>query len=256
MNYFEYFSEIEERFSRRRGSILLLNTLDWALIETWREAGIPLEAVLRGIDDAFDKHDARSQRARGRLRKVNGLAWCAQAVMQAAEQMVEAATGAAAATSREPRESGFETERVAAYLDRNAQALSAATTPDGPFMAQSFRDMGGVLDAMLRTTAQRLHELALTMRSGTAVPLDELDRTLTVLEDKLFAALQSAATEQELVDLKAHADRELAQYRAKISTVQLRQIQQQFLHKRLLELRGLPRLSLFYMEHNDMGPGE
>ena len=107
MNYFEYFSEIEERFSRRRGSILLLNTLDWALIETWREAGIPLEAVLRGIDAAFDKYDARAHKARGRLRKVNGLAWCAQAVMQSAEELVEASTGLAPTTAHEPRESGF-----------------------------------------------------------------------------------------------------------------------------------------------------
>ena len=113
MNYFEYFSEIEERFSRRRGSILLLNTLDWALIETWREAGIPLEAVLRGIDAAFDKYEARAHKARGRLRKVNGLAWCAQAVMQSAEELVEASTGLAPTTAREPRESGFESERVA-----------------------------------------------------------------------------------------------------------------------------------------------
>src|SRR6202021_3049777 len=95
-NYFNYFTEIEERFQQRRGSILLLNTLDWALIETWREAGIPLEAVLRGIDAAFDKFDAkyetRAHKARGRLRKVNGLAWCAQAVMQSAEELVEAST--------------------------------------------------------------------------------------------------------------------------------------------------------------------
>src|ERR1700712_3307898 len=94
MNYFHYFSEIEERFQARRGSILLLSTLDWSLIEAWREAGVPLEAVLRGIDDAFDKYEVRSQRAGGRLRKVNGLAWAAQSVMQATEAMREAATGA------------------------------------------------------------------------------------------------------------------------------------------------------------------
>ena len=57
MNYFNYFTEIEIRFQQRRGSILMLSTLDWALIETWRKAGVPLEAVLRGIDAAFDKHD-------------------------------------------------------------------------------------------------------------------------------------------------------------------------------------------------------
>jgi hypothetical protein len=229
MNYFAYFSEIEDRFSRRRGSILLLNTLDWALIETWREAGVPLEAVLRGIDQAFDKYEARAQRAKGSARKVNGLAWCAQAVMQAAEELVEASTGVAPVKAAADRESGFESERVAVFLERNAAALEAAAVPE---------------------TAARLRELALAMRSSEPLPLDELDRTLTVLEEKLFAALQTAASEAELVELKAAAERELAPYRAKISAVQLRQIQQQFLHKRLLERRGIPRLSLFYMGHD------
>jgi len=243
LNYFEYFSEIEERFSRRRGSILLLNTLDWALIETWREAGIPLEAVLRGIDAAFDKYDARANKARGRLRKVNGLAWCAQAVMQSAEELVEASTGIAPSTTREPRESGFESERVATFLDQNAQALEAASTPGAPYLDSE------MWVSTASTTAARLRELAISMRSPQPPALDDLDRTLTVLEEKLFAALQSSATEQELVDLKAQADRELAPYRAKMSAVQLRQVQQQFLHKRILELRALPRLSLFYMSH-------
>ena len=243
MNYFEYFSEIEERFSQRRGSILLLNTLDWALIETWREAGIPLEAVLRGIDAAFDKHDARAHKIR--QRKINGLAWCAQAVMQSAEELVEASTGLAPASAHPARESGFESERVAAYLDRNATALEAASTPGAPHLASEMWVPTAI------STAARLRELAASMRSPTPLPLDDLDRTLTVLEEKLFTALQSAATEQELVDLKSQADRELAPYRAKMSAVQLRQVQQQFLHKRLLELRALPRLSLFYMGHEE-----
>jgi hypothetical protein len=237
LNYFEYFSEIEERFSSRRGSILLLNTLDWALIETWREAGIPLEAVLRGIDAAFDKYDARAHKARGRLRKVNGLAWCSQAVMQSAEELVEASTGIAPGAAREPRESGFESERVATFLDHNAHALEATVLPDEPS------------DGVRATIASRLHELAASMRGSAPPALDDLDRTLTVLEEKLFTALQLSASEAELVDLKTQADRELAPYRAKMSGVQLRQVQQQFLHKRLLELRALPRLSLFYMSH-------
>src|ERR1700745_4259713 len=110
-NYFNYFTEIEERFQQRRGSLLMLSTLDWALIETWREAGVPLEAVLRGIDNAFDKRDARAHKARGRLQKVNGLAWCAQPVMQATEEMAEAATGVQPQSTREPQEDGFENER-------------------------------------------------------------------------------------------------------------------------------------------------
>src|ERR1700761_8602596 len=121
-NYFHYFAEIEDRFNSRRGSLLLLSTLDWALIESWREAGVPLEAVLRGIDTAFDRYETRSVRAKSRLRKVNGLAWCAQAVMTAAEEMVDAATGAALQREIAAQPSGFENERVASYLKRNAES--------------------------------------------------------------------------------------------------------------------------------------
>src|ERR1700754_2678753 len=124
-NYFNYFTEIEERFQQRRGSLLMLSTLDWALIETWREAGIPLEAVLRGIDNAFDKHDLRTQRTSGRPRKVNGLAWCSQSIMEATEQAMEAAVGVSDSVPAQAK-NGFENERVARYLQENARAVELA----------------------------------------------------------------------------------------------------------------------------------
>jgi hypothetical protein len=221
-NYFNYFTEIEEHFQRRRGSLLMLSTLDWALIETWREAEIPLEAVLRGIDDAFDKHDAKVARAGRRIRKVNGLAWAAQSVMQAAQAAAEAATGTH--IPKPEHESGFEPDRVAAWLLQNANVIEPIDAP----------------------TAQRLRDLAAAVPQTT---LEDLDRTLTVLEEKLFAAILASAPEEELVALRAQADRELAPYRSKMQGVQIRQIRQQFLQKRLLEARAIPRLSLFYMPH-------
>ena len=230
-NYFNYFTEIEERFQQRRGSILLLSTLDWALIETWREAGIPLEAVLRGIDAAFDKYEARQKRAR--MRRINGLAWCAQAVMQAAEEMREAAAGVTEATAAQ-RESGFEQERVAAHLETAAASLDAAE----------------VAPEACAATAQRLRELAADVRSaeaGRTGDLESLERSLTVLEEKLFAALTAAAPEELLVHLKEHAARELAPFRSRMGAVQLRQVERQFAQKQLLVHYSLPRLSLFYM---------
>jgi hypothetical protein len=227
-NYFNYFTEIEERFQQRRGSILLLSTLDWALIEIWREAGIPLDAALRGIDAAFDKYEARQKR--GRMRRVNGLAWCAQAVMQAAEELREAAAGSAVPTT-EPRESGFEHERVAVHLESAAAALDAAT----------------VAPEACTATALRLRELAAEVRSDKSNDMESLERTLTVLEEKLFTALQVAAPEDLLVSLREHAARELAPYRSKMGAVQMRQVQKQFEQKQLLAEYGLPRLSLFYM---------
>jgi hypothetical protein len=233
-NYFNYFTEIEERFQQRRGSLLLLSTLDWALIETWREAGIPLQAALRGIDAAFDKYEARQQR--GRMRKINGLAWCAQAVMEAAEEMREAATGSASTPPAEERDSGFEADRVAAHLEAAAAALDAAqVAPDS-----------------CRATAARLRQLAAeTTAAGRenaiAHQLEALERTLTVLEEKLFAALTAAAPEELLVGLKEHAERELAPYRARMGGAQLKQVERQFVQKQLLAHFNLPRLSLFYM---------
>src|SRR5207244_8056283 len=83
-NYFNYFTEIEEHFQRARGTALfLLSPLDWALIETWKDAGIPLEAVLRGIDAAFEKWHSRKKK----LHNVNSLAYCAQAVFTEAQIM-------------------------------------------------------------------------------------------------------------------------------------------------------------------------
>jgi len=235
-NYFNYFTEIEERFQQRRGSLLMLSTLDWALIETWREAGVPLEAVLRGIDNAFDKHDAKALRATGRVRKVNGLAWCAQSVMEAVEQAMEASIGAAPAAGSEVAESGFEAERVGRYLEENAAVIEGAK-------------LNAPADGVASEVVGRLRALAAGLRVEQVQSLEELDRTLTVLEEKLFAALLTAAPEEELVGLREQAARELAPYRGKMQAVQIKQVQQQFLQKRLLEARRLPRLSLFYMSH-------
>ncbi|MEO6804793.1 MAG: hypothetical protein ABI209_01480 [Edaphobacter sp.] len=236
LNYFNYFTEIEERFQQRRGSLLMLSTLDWALIEIWREAGIPLEAVLRGIDVAFDKHDAKTLRSSARARKVNGLAWCAQSVMEAVEQAMEASIGAAPASGTEGTESGFESEHVERYLNRNADILDAAalTSP---------------ADAMAIEVSGRLRALAIGLQTEPARSLEELDRTLTVLEEKMFAALLTSAPEEELIALREQATRELAPYRGRMQAVQIKQVQQQFLQKKLLEAHKLPRLSLFYMSH-------
>ncbi|QEE30994.1 hypothetical protein FTW19_25110 [Terriglobus albidus] len=235
LNYFNYFTEIEQRFQQRRGSLLMLSTLDWALIETWREAGIPLEAVLRGIDQAFDKYDERQRRASRGMRKVNGLAWCAQAVMEATEEMKEAAIGASQ-QSKEEQDSGFEGESVARYLESNAGILAGAK-------------LAAPADAVAAEVATRLRALAVEMRA-TAGNMEQLDRTLTVLEEKLFAGLMTAAPEAELTALREQAARELAPYRSRMQAVQIRQVEQQFLQKRMLEARNLPRLSLFYMTHD------
>ena len=233
-NYFNYFTEIEEHYHRRRGTTLLLSTLDWALIETWKSAGVPLEAVLRGIDEAFDKYDRKPTKTK----KVNSLAFCSQAVLTAAEDMKEAAVGATASEKTQP-EPGFDAAQIAAFLRENAERLEKAKLPESA---------GFSVRALARETAASLREMASAVEGSAKLPrLEDLERRLTVLEEKLFALLMAATPDDDLVQVRAQADRDLAPYRRNMTAAQIEQLHKQYVRKRLLEQRGVPRLSLFYM---------
>jgi hypothetical protein len=233
-NYFNYFTEIEEHFQRRRGRIQV-SPLDWALIEIWKDAAIPLEAVLRGIDAAFDKYEQRPSKAQ----KVNSLAYCAQAVLVAAEEMKEAAVGAASPDSQRDRPSGFQASEIAAFLRRNAEQLDASKLPEGK---------GIDARPLAREAANTLREIAAQLDVTKTMPrLEDLERRLTVAEEKLFAALLATTPDEQIVTVRAEADQELAPYRRKMPSAQIEQLQKQYVHKRLLEKYGVPRLSLFYM---------
>jgi len=232
-NYFNYFTEIEEHFQRRRGGILFLSTLDWALIETWKDAGIPLAAVERGIDAAFDRYDQRPSKSR----KVNSLAYCSQEVLAAAEDMKEAAVGSESADR--VKNSGFSSKEIAAFLRRSAEQLQTAKLPE---------KAGFSLSHLAIHTAEVLRTMAATVEARSDLPkLEDLERRLIVAEDKLFAVLLAVTSDDEVVGLRAEADRELAPYRSKMPTAHAEQLQKQYLRKRLLEKYNLPRLSLFYM---------
>ncbi|HXP17268.1 MAG TPA: hypothetical protein VN868_09205 [Terriglobales bacterium] len=227
-NYFNYFTEIEEHFQRRRGGGLLLSTLDWALIETWKDAGIPLEAVLRGVDAAFDRYEKRPSQ-----RKINSLAYCAQEVLATAEDMKEAAVGVSSSQGR----AGFQPREIVAFLRQKADQILSAQLPERA---------GVSVPSVAREAAARLRELASEME-GKPARLEDVERRLTVMEERQFAALLAATPEEEIVAVRAEADRELAPYRRKMPAAQIDQLQKQYIHKRLLEKYGLPRLSLFYM---------
>jgi hypothetical protein len=257
-NYFNYFTEIEQHFQQRRGNLLLLSTLDWALIESWKDAGLPLEAVLRGIDATFDKYDRRPSKTR----KINSLAYCSQEVLAAAEQMKEAATG----STRPPRstgESGLEQERVACFLERNAKTFASAVVPEAAagLVADYSRKLLAMADQLrahiAAPAAQASQEQAVEPRSATgpasapakaaAISLEELERRLTVMEEKLFATLLAGSPDDLLVGIRAGAERELAPYRSKMAATQIEQLLKQCTNRRLLEHYALARLSLFYM---------
>ena len=236
-NYFNYFTEIEECFQRCRGTRTLLSPLDWALIEAWKEAGVPLEAVLRGIERAFEKF---KKRPKG-LQKVNSLAYCSQLVLKAAEEIAAGAGASpgAAAQEKEPP-APFEAGEIPDYLRRNADALGEA--------ARQAREQGQpVLAEDLATVAATLRADARSVDGSTVGNLEDLERRMTALEEKLTASLQRAADVELLTSLRSDVERGLAPYRRRMSAAQVESLERQLLKKRLFEHYGAPRLSLFYL---------
>ncbi|MBM3761352.1 MAG: hypothetical protein FJW36_14025 [Acidobacteria bacterium] len=213
-NYFNYYTEIEEHFQAARGTgLFLISPLDWALIETWKDSGIPLEAVLRGIDKAFEKWHAK----KSKTNQVNSIAYCSQAVMEEAKRID---------SPRESKvvEAPFDRSELERHLRENAAKLSAG-----------FEEVQSSL-------------LALAQESNTWLDkLEELEQRLSSLEDKMVAIARSRQSEDQLLEVRRQLEGQLKPYRGKMSAAELMMIEKKFLDQRLLEDSGLPRLSLFYL---------
>ncbi|HMF75939.1 MAG TPA: hypothetical protein VK604_09790 [Bryobacteraceae bacterium] len=218
-NYFNYFTEIEEHFQRARGtSLFLLSPLDWALIEGWKNAGVPLEAVLKGIDDAFEKWHSRKVKRR----QVNSLAYCSQAVLEAANRAPNRERNKAAA------EAPFAVEELRGHLNKSAAALRERP------------------EIQLHEVAASLEGLA-SDAENQARSLEDLERRLTVMEDKIVAVIRSSQSDDDLYAIRAALDTELKPYRGKMTADQLAMLERRYLDTALLERAKLPRLSLFYL---------
>ena len=234
-NYFNYFTEIEEYFWKRRGAHLLVSPLDWAIMETWQKAGVPLEAVLKGIDAAFESYQ-RSRRGAGKALK--SLAYCTDAVLEAAEEQLEAAAGSApkhgSAATKEP----FSRDELREYFRKNANQIVNA--------AETIAAKPSELAARLHEIAQSLQATMTLLDAQGALDLEDLERRLTVLDEKLQAVLMSHAKEETMLKIRREMDGQLAAYRRKMKAEQIALVEKQYLQKRLLEEFALPRLSLYY----------
>jgi len=219
-NYFNYFTEVEEHFQKVRGtSLFLMSPLDWALVETWKNAGVPLEAVLRGIDAAFEKWRSRKTRTQ----MVNSVAYCTQAVLAESQAMAGVAQPAGA---RKQAAAPFSLEELLGYLSANVAELRSR--------------------AGFEAVAQTLEQLA-SESNALYHDLEELERRLTALEDKMIALARSRQSDEDLLRARRELDLELRPYRGKMTAEQLAMLEKQYLERRLLESAGLPRLSLFYL---------
>lgn len=218
LNYFSYFTEVEEHFQRARGTgLFLMSPLDWALVESWKNAGIPLEAVLRGIDAAFEKWRSRRQKHQ----MINSLAYCAQAVLKEAEAM----------TANRPSPSStagpaIPPEAVQNHLEK---ALSALGSRPG------YGEIAAGLRAVLENLEAHLGDL------------EDLELRLTALEDKMASIARARLSDEQLLEMRRELERELRPYRSRMSAEQLARLEKSFLDRKVYELESLPRLSLFYL---------
>jgi len=235
-NYFNYFTEIEEYFWKKRGAHLLVSPLDWAIMETWQKAGVPLEAVFKGIDRAFESY-GRSRRGAGRPLK--SLAYCTDAVLEAAEESHEAAAGSAPKGGRVKTAETFSREDLKAYFVRNAARLEKA--------AENQQAEKPQFASRLKEVAQGLEDSKAVLDVPGALDLEDLERRLTVLDEKLHTVLMSQSNDELMLRIRREVDGQLAPYRRKMRAEQLVLVEKQYVQKRLLEEFGLPRLSLYYL---------
>lgn len=218
-NYFNYFTEVEEHFQRVRGtSLFLMSPLDWALIETWKDAGVPLEAVLRGIDAAFEKWRGKKKR----LQAINSVAYCTQAVMAEAEVMA----GATPQAERKEAAAPFSLPELKTFLAGNADKLRTLTGYEE--IAEALERLNGDVTALY-------------------YDLEQMEQRLSALEDKMTAIARAKQNEEDLFQARRDLDSQLRPYRGKMSAEQLSMLERQYLTRRLYESAGLPRLSLFYL---------
>ena len=230
MNYFNYYTEIEERFQQARGSaIFLLSPLDWALIESWQQSGVPLEAALKGIDRAFEKWHQRKRK----FRQVNSLAYCTQEVLTAAKELAE---GGALREKHSAPDETIEAPRLSTYLTSNADSLERCSS------VSQFP-----LNEVAASAAESLRKLAAAAEADALGDLETLEQRLGVLEEKLLAAALETLDEDQLIETRMRLQRQLAPYRGKMTTEQLALLEKQYVQREAFVQSGMPRLSLFFL---------
>ena len=247
LNYFNYFTEVEEEFVRRRGKHMLISTLDWALIESWKNAGIPLHIVLRAINQAFDAYDARAQK----YRKVNTIFYCQQQVESTFAEYRLAQVGGEPASSRseveEANDAGSSDEQEAFPKDVLFGFL--ARCDDELFTAASRAATSGrtALESAIDRARARLREITAEVEGSPRVNAEALERDLDGIDRMILEGARESFGEEELKKLRAEAESHLRSYRKKMDKAIYEQTVQNFIARRLREINHIPRMSLFYL---------
>ena len=236
MNYFNYFTEIEDTFIRRRGKHLLLSSMDWALIQTWKDIGVPLHVALRGIEKSFDSWDSKP-----RKRTVKSLLYCQEEVEAQYSEWQEAHVGA----SDEQSENGsaaspFSRDAIQAHLARGRSELQAALQRHPPTTNQ---DLSEAITRAIQLLEQ-IESEAVETGAGNA---QKLEQSLTGVERLLTDAARNSVEPRDLEALEVEVKDQLKPYRKQMQAEVYQQTFDNLLMKRLREKFFIPRLSLFYL---------
>ncbi len=238
MNYFNYFTEIEDAFVRRRGKHLFLSPMDWALMETWKETGIPLHIVLRGVERSFDSFEAKP-----RKRSVKSLLYCQEEVEAQYAEWLESRVGANPASeksSTDDSKTPFNSTAIRDHLN-----LSRKTLVELAEARQ--RNINDELTEALTRSVSLLDAIKEDFESGHTSDTRKLEDSLTGLERMLSQALLSAVSTTELETATKELQTQLKPYRSHMDKAVYNQTVENLLLKRFREQFGIPRLSLFYL---------
>ena len=205
-------------------------------METWKQQGIPLHIVLRGVEKSFDSYEAKP-----RKRTVKTLLYCQEEVEAQFAEWVESHVGAAADSPESETESDktpFSFAAVAEHLERSRKALSE--------LAKSRTQADDLSEALTRAVTL-LVDIEKDFTSSTTLDTRKLEDSLTGLERMLNDSMFSVATSSALEDLKNGVKEQLKPYRSQMDAPVYKQTFENLLLKRLREHFGMPRLSLFYV---------
>ena len=246
MNYFNYFTEVEDTFVRRRGKHVLLSPLDWALIESWKEKGVPLHIALNGIERSFDSYEAKP-----RKRSVKSLLYCQEEVEAQYAEWLESQVGAQAEESSNGDKAKHRTAEDEARLPFPRadilEYLHNARTQLLKICEQRKRVRPGDLCDTLTRAAAHLERLEKDFARARRPQAEQLETSLTNLEKMLNEALRSNAKAEELATARAATEAQLQPYRTRMERATYEQTFDNLLLKRLRDEYELPRLSLFYL---------
>jgi hypothetical protein len=255
MNYYNYFTEIEEHFARRRGKHLYISPLDWSLVATWRDAGVPLHVALRGIDKAMDSFFAKSRTDK----KVNTLFYCHDTVMTEYAGYIESRVGEEA-PARGSERTPVSGQAEPAQEKGSPAPESESEGPDRPAVLRFFVARISEIKSLrakhleesplqegIERILSRLEEIKNDLEQSAPLEFETIERDLAILDESLVTLLRSILPAERLAVWQEEAKKELKVYKKRLPKETYGKILENFLRGKVHRHWNVGELSLFHL---------